>query len=236
MTIRTRAPWILVTFALGTLAFLFIFANFMPPPISVIENDFYSLRLSSSIIELRTVGSNLVADFGIFQLEENYRMDWKLETPTDVYRVSRGLNHSIVTMSDLYTYTCFKDWRFSNSPLIQLRLIKIYEMDAWSLNNQIIVDVFNGGISTDNSTYVYFDHVGFGFVIVDSNEPVEIQIPTNRSSYGRKYAYPTEVQINFNGARDRDPVYHCKGEMEEVVFLIYANKNGTLIDFLELCT
>ena len=206
------------------------------------ENQFYSVNVGAYVNWLKLNDTDISATYKIFSLEEFYEGKWKLETQKFV--VAQQFENCLLlrTGGNLYTYDTLKFWAFwREKPYFKLELWKLYTKNAWSWNNQIIIDVVNTGIYSnlnfswggqhkilpEQPTWVAFQCKNgiFGFVIIETNDPeLHIQFPPKNG---------TEVQINFHAARDRVPEYHHTGDKEFVKLLVYANQNGTLETFKE---
>lgn len=188
---------------------------------------YYSLEMTSFVTSLKLPRSldvehsgfvEVCAYWRILTLEENYMGDWTLEAFDDRKVIVENETVSLVeTWSHLYTYMIHKQWAFyKDKPYFTVTINRTYLFDSENMNNQIIFDVKNNGVHSNNQTWVAYETEGgtFGYVIVKA-QPNNVTIQTN---------HPTESQINFYGLGDRDLGTHKKGEQEILELLVFANQ------------
>lgn len=212
-----------------------------------IENRFYRLKMTSYIRDLYVGGEQVTATWDILDFEENYNMQWKIETfVSSTILYSDEIMALIRTQSSLYTQNLTKYWVFfSDRPYFVVKLVREYLFDSWDVNNQLIFDVLN-------SEYYYTDYNGtitkhpygstprrnlpvYPMVKVHSLFPFWayqcsngtcgfIVLGSNQlKTLFVKCGHPTEVQIDFVSAHDRTAVSHPEGRTEELLLLFYAS-------------
>ena len=174
---------------------------------SFTTND-YTLEMDSVIRSLKVNGQEICKQYQLFQCEEDYQLNWKLETPIVISQFWSGNVFTVFTYSQLYTYDCYKTFIFEKgSSSFTVEITKAYKLDAFSDNNQIIADIYNKGHKTTNDTVIFEPYLTIQ--VLRSNPPITIQ------SFNPG---ETEEQFNFNGYADRDISYHHAGDKETVLF------------------
>lgn len=176
------------------------------------ENPFFKVEGDSVIRSFKVGGKEYLAAYTMFQCEENYQQNWKLESFVRWSGIIHNETSTVFTFSQLYTYDLLKEFTFSlNSSSFTVKTTKVYVIDAFSDNNQIIVDFKNNGFESSNQSAVFLNSDFSLRIDVLSAEPsIVIQKPT--------LSNPTEAQFNFEGKSDRDLAYHQKGQIETVTF------------------
>ena len=200
---------LIVTFFLGS----YILSQSHTKRSLTFSNDYFSLEMDTVIRRFYVNGSNVLAKYLMFQLEEDYQLNWKLETPNRFSYIKEENNIiTVFTFSQLFTYDIFKTFVFyTDKPFFLVEISKTYTIDAFSDNNQILVDVFNDHfVLLNNHTFVFF--------LLDLKHKLVIQILDSSPEIVIQEPVTTEAQFNFNGRSDRDITFHQKGQIETVRF------------------
>jgi len=216
-------------------------------PLWYFHNRYYTVAADTVIMSLQlheafchtAPSREIVEYFRLFQLEENHGGQWMVETPVTKWTYGSTL----FTISRLFTYDVFKIFEFrEHSPFFTVTITRVYTVDAWNVNNQILLDVAHDGFHSNIANtsgnhpitvgdWVYFS-VGFGFRIRDVSHPTTLQIPEATHRFTWFNQSPSEFQLNFNGYMDRDVAFHAQGDVERIIVEYYADFNGNLETFL----
>jgi hypothetical protein len=181
-------------------------------PTFTFTNGYFKVEMDSVIRHFRINGTDVLATYKMFQTEEDYLLQWKLETPIRISWTENDETITVFTYSQLYTYDVFKTFTFyKNLPTFLVEITKAYHMDAFSDNNQIIVDVKNNGFLLGNNSFTFKSQCWTMNISVVSADPILTIQPPAPSN-------PTELQFNFNRKGDRDIAYHVRGTMEKAIF------------------
>jgi hypothetical protein len=193
----------MVLILIGTFSFVFYWS--LPRTWSYSTN-LYSLKMDSVIRNFYINHNDVCSQFQMFQVEEDYQLQWQLETPI---RYSTAYGNTIFTYSHLYTYDCYKTFIFGNVGFTA-EIDKAYTVSGFCDNNQIIVDVKNEGFAYNETSFTFLGGLwNLTISVIRSNPTIQIQPPAPNT---------TELQFNFNGLSDRDIGYHNKGDLETVLF------------------
>jgi hypothetical protein len=223
-----------------------------------IENEFYRLKMTSYITDLYLSGEQVTATWDVLDFEENYNMQWKIESFVSSEILYSDENIALIrSQSSLYTQNLTKYWLFfSDRPYFVVKLVREYLFDSWNVNNQLIFDIIN-------SEYHYTDYNGsitkhpygstprrilpiYPMISVHSSFPFTayqcssgtcgfIFLGSNQlKNLFVQYGHPTEVQINFMSGRDKSPISHPKGRTEELILLFYASRNKNWSEIRDL--
>lgn len=175
------------------------------------SSKIYSIQADTVIRDLCINGHEIAAHYQIFQVEEDYKLQWQLETP--VRRATT--TNTLFTYSSLQTYDCEKTFIFRPNGFT-VEISKLYKVTGFCDNNQIIVDVNNSGFTYNNTSFTFFGK-GWNMTIdiLSSNTPITIQPPPD--------GYKSELQFDFNNMTDRDIAFHAAGDIETALFNVTLN-------------
>jgi hypothetical protein len=178
----------------------------------VFENQYFRVELDSVIRSFKVDGQEYLSTYAMFQCEEDYQLKWKLETFVRQSIAESGNITTVFSFSQLYTYDVLKEFVFyRDRPSFTVKVIKAYQIDAFSDNNQIIVDFVNIGFVNDTRSALFINsNFNLTIDVLSSDPGLSIQDPIETN--------PTEVQFNFKGKADRDLAYHHKGDVEIATF------------------
>jgi len=181
------------------------------------KNAFFEVDLCSFIINLKIEGKNVLAYYRLFQCEENFMGKWTLEHFINFSVFENSTVYIVKTYSELLTQHVFKIYTFfKNESYFLVNITKTYFVSGYDMNNQIIVDILNNGFFQNETLFTFFLAAGreISIQIVRSNYPVVMQFTDTWS----------ELQLDFNGQRDRDLMFHGANMVETALIKVSIKK------------
>jgi len=210
--LKKRSRVLIVSLLIIMFAGVFMIYWFYPKPWFVYSSNIYEAKMDSVIRNFYINNNDVCSKYQMFQVEEDYELQWQLETPI---RYSTAYGNTMFTYSHLFTYDCSKIFIFGNDGFT-VQIDKEYLVSGFCDNNQIIVDVKNKGFVYNETSFTFLGGLwNMTISVIRSNPSIQIQPPSING---------TELQFNFNGLSDRDIGYHNKGDLEEVFFNVTIQK------------